>query len=153
MDTFYSRKFNQPISGTLSIEGLRLLWFMLTERNRRVEQILQELHYGWLISHLTQLWYSGWEYGPHQLWCRNCKKQQGIISPVKINDIEITGDWAMYKLPMVKLPLSGSLKCVYDNTRLNAAKLKVVRLCIREPSTQRNRWYFYWQAGTVGQGV
>jgi hypothetical protein len=54
------------------------------------------------------------------------RNNKGIISPVKINDIEITGDWAMYKLPMSETPVLSDLKNVkvYDNTPANAAKLK-----------------------------
>ena len=34
---------------------------------------------------------------------------KGIISPVVINDTEVTGNWEMYKLPMDKMPDTGKV--------------------------------------------
>ncbi len=124
----YSRKFNQPISGTLSIEGLRDFAVIYVngekvgELNRYYKNYTMEIDIPFnstldiLVENMGRI-----NYGAEIV-----RNNKGIISPVKINDIEITGDWAMYKLPMSETPVLSDLKNVkvYDNTPANAAKLK-----------------------------
>lgn len=102
----YSRKFNQPISGTLDIQGLRDYATVYVNGEKvaelsRVENkftcnidIPFNARLDILVENMGRI-----NYGEDII--HNLK---GIISPVKINDNEITGSWQMYRLPMDKVP-------------------------------------------------
>jgi beta-galactosidase len=103
----YSRKFTQPISGTLHLEGLRDYATIYVNGQRVGELNRQGNNFSCpidipfnarldiLVENLGRI-----NYGSEII--HNLK---GIISPVKIDDHEITGNWQMYKLPMDKVPV------------------------------------------------
>ncbi|HEX8019946.1 beta-galactosidase [Mucilaginibacter sp.] len=102
----YSRKFTQPINGTLNLEGLRdyatiyVNGEKVGELNRQSNKFTCPINIPFnarldiLVENLGRI-----NYGSEII--HNLK---GIISPVKIDDHEITGNWQMYKLPMDKVP-------------------------------------------------
>lgn len=102
----YSRKFNQPISGKLEIKGLRDFATVYVngekvgELNRYYKTYEMEIDIPFnatleiLVENMGRI-----NYGAEIV--NNLK---GIISPVTINGIEITGNWAMFGLPMEKMP-------------------------------------------------
>ena len=105
----YSRKFNQPINGTLNIEGLRDYATVYVNGEKVAElsrlqnaftcniEIPFNARLDILVENMGRI-----NYGEDII--HNLK---GIISPVKINDHEITGGWLMYRLPMDKVPSTG----------------------------------------------
>ena len=102
----YSKHFNQPTQGKLSIPGLRdyaLVYVngkKIGELNRMNNHFEMDVNIPFdgrldiLVENMGRI-----NYGSE---IPNNKK--GIISPVKINDFEITGGWQIYKLPMDKMP-------------------------------------------------
>ncbi|MGY0036730.1 hypothetical protein [Pedobacter sp. NJ-S-72] len=105
----YSRKFNQPVSGTLDLSGLRdyatvyVNGKKVAELNRQQNAFTCNIHIPFnarldiLVENMGRINYG--EDIVHNL--------KGIISPVKINDHEITGQWQMYRLPMDKVSAIG----------------------------------------------
>jgi len=124
----YTRHFNQPISGTLEIAGLRdyatvyVNGEKVGELNRNTKHYTLEIDVPFnatleiLVENMGRI-----NYGAEIV--HNTK---GIISPVKINDMEIVGDWSMYKLPMDKCPdLNQYAKTdVYENRTAKIQSLK-----------------------------
>ena len=102
----YSRRFNQPISGTLEIPGLRdyatiyIDGEKVGELNRNTQTYEMEIEVPFnatlqiLVENMGRI-----NYGSEIV--HNTK---GIISPVVINGQEITGNWEMYQLPMSQMP-------------------------------------------------
>ncbi|MBB4038296.1 beta-galactosidase [Dysgonomonas hofstadii] len=122
----YSRKFNQPTKGTLEIEGLRdyavvyLNGEKVGELNRYYQNYSMEIDIPFnsvleiLVENMGRI-----NYGAEIV--HNTK---GIISPVKINDVEIEGNWEMYCLPMDKEPVFDEIKAnVYKNTPAKTKRL------------------------------
>jgi len=120
----YSKQFNQPISGKLSIPGLRDYAVVYVdgekvgELNRYFKQYEMDIDIPFnstlqiLVENMGRI-----NYGAEII-----HNKKGIISPVKINDMEITGDWMMQGLPMDEAPnLPAAVKGlkVYDNTAAN----------------------------------
>jgi beta-galactosidase len=103
----YSRKFNQPISGTLNLKGLRDFATIyvngekVAELNRQQNKFTCSIDIPFnarldiLVENMGRI-----NYGAEII--HNLK---GIISPVMINDQEITGNWQMFKLPMNAAPV------------------------------------------------
>lgn len=106
----YSRKFTQPISGTLNLQGLRdyatiyVNGEKVAELNRQSNKFSCPINIPFnarldiLVENLGRINYGG----------EIIHNLKGIISPVKIDDHEITGSWQMYKLPMDKAPALGA---------------------------------------------
>lgn len=106
----YSRKFNQPVSGTLNLEGLRdyatiyINGEKVAELNRQSNKFSCPINIPFnarldiLVENLGRINYGG----------EIIHNLKGIISPVKVDDHEITGNWQMYKLPMDKAPALGA---------------------------------------------
>lgn len=124
----YTRHFNQPISGTLEVSGLRDYAIVyvngekIGELNRNAKHYTLDIDIPFnatleiLVENMGRI-----NYGAEIV--HNTK---GITSPVKINDMEIVGDWAMYKLPMDKCPdLNQYTKTdVYENSTAKIQSLK-----------------------------
>ncbi|MDR3119413.1 MAG: beta-galactosidase [Mediterranea sp.] len=124
----YKRHFNQPINGTLQIEGLRDYAIVYVngekvgELNRYFNKYTLDVNIPWngnleiLVENMGRI-----NYGSNIIYNR-----KGIISPVKIGDNIIEGEWEMIKLPMDKAPVISSTSAanVYDNTAPNAETLK-----------------------------
>lgn len=119
----YSRRFNQPISGTLEIPGLRdyAVVYMDGEKvgvlNRNTQTYSMEIEIPFnstlqiLVENMGRI-----NYGSEIV-----HNKKGIISPVKIAGMEITGSWKMVQLPMSEAPVPANLR---DNTSVEADKLK-----------------------------
>ncbi len=124
----YSRKFNQPISGTLDVSGLRdyavvyINGEKVGELNRYYNNYTIEIDVPFnstleiLVENMGRI-----NYGPEIV---NNKK--GIISPVKINNIEIEGNWEMYTLPMQEAPNLYNIKKndVFENVPAKTKQLQ-----------------------------
>jgi len=124
----YTRHFNQPINGTLEVTGLRDYAVVYVngekvgELNRNTKHYTLDIDVPFnatleiLVENMGRI-----NYGAEIV--HNTK---GIISPVRINDMEIVGDWSMYKLPMDKYPdLSQYAKTdVYENKTDKIQSLK-----------------------------
>lgn len=102
----YSRTFTQPIQGTLQVNGLRdyaLVYVngkKVGELNRQAKKYTLDIDIPFngrldlLVENMGRV-----NYGANIV-----NSTKGIITPVLINDFEITGDWKMYKLPFSKAP-------------------------------------------------
>lgn len=115
----YSRKFNQPINGTLEISGLRDYAVVYVngekvgELNRYYNNYSMDIDVPFnstleiLVENMGRI-----NYGPEIV-----NNTKGIISPVKINDINIEGNWEMYKFPMNTVPDFSTIRKsdVYEN--------------------------------------
>ncbi len=103
----YSRHFKNAIKGKLEINGLRD--YAIVYVNQKKASVLNRYHNNYscdmdipanatldiLVENMGRI-----NYGAEII--HNLK---GIISPVKIDDKEITGDWKMYKFPMDHEPV------------------------------------------------
>lgn len=123
----YTRHFNQPISGTLEIPGLRdyAVVYVDGEKvgvlNRNTQTYSMEIDVPFnstleiLVENMGRI-----NYGSEIV--HNTK---GIISPVTIAGKEISGGWNMYRLPMSEAPdLQALKKNVYATGSAQANKLK-----------------------------
>lgn len=123
----YTRHFNQPISGTLEIPGLRdyAVVYIDGEKagvlNRNTQTYSMEIDVPFnatlqiLVENMGRINYGS-------LITENNK---GIISPITIAGKKITGGWNMYKLPMDQAPDCDKMgSCTYMNSTAQGAKLK-----------------------------
>ena len=123
----YTRRFNQPISGTLEIPGLRdyAVVYVDGEKagvlNRNTQTYSMEINVPFnatlqiLVENMGRINYGS-------LITENNK---GIISPVTIAGKNITGGWHMYKLPMDQMPDCTKMgSCAYTNDTAHGARLK-----------------------------
>jgi beta-galactosidase len=102
----YSKTFTQPIQGILQINGLRdyALVYVNGKKagvlNRQDKKYTLEVNISFngrldiLVENMGRI-----NYGADIV-----NSTKGIISPVTINDFEITGGWKMYSLPFDKVP-------------------------------------------------
>ena len=102
----YSKRFNQPICGTLDVSGLRDYAIVYVngekvgELNRYDKKYTMQINIPFnstlqiLVENMGRI-----NYGSEIV---NNKK--GIISSIKIDNMEIDGNWEMYKLPMDEVP-------------------------------------------------
>jgi len=102
----YSRKFNQPISGTLKIEGLRdyATVYVNGEKVGELNRLQNNFECNVDIPFNARLDILVENMGRINYGEDIVHNLKGIISPVRINDNEITGNWEMYRLPMDKVP-------------------------------------------------
>jgi len=117
----YERNFNQPISGTLEIKGLRdyavvyVNGKQIGELNRYFKNYSMEINIPFnaklsiLVENMGRI-----NYGAQIIY-----NTKGIISPVTINGVEIDDDWEMTQLPMEQTPPMNFLQ----NTTANAQTL------------------------------
>lgn len=97
----YRRHFNQPISGTLDLSGLRdyatvyIDGEKIGELNRYYKNYTMEIDipFNSTLEILVENW------GRINYGSQINENTKGIISPLKINGSEILGDWEMIKLP------------------------------------------------------
>lgn len=123
----YTRKFNQPITGTLEIPGLRDYAVVYVDgekvgvlnRNTQTYSMEIEIPFNATLQLLVE------NMGRINYGSEIVHNKKGIISPVKIAGMEINGGWNMYQLPMSEVPVLSELKGnVYNNTPAEVAKLK-----------------------------
>ncbi|AKD02294.1 beta-galactosidase [Pontibacter korlensis] len=102
----YSKRFNQPVQGKLQVKGLRDFATVYVNGRKVGELNRQENKYEMDI----QIPFNGTlellveNMGRINYGAEIVHNTKGIISPVMINDFEITGSWSMYKLPFDKVP-------------------------------------------------
>jgi len=102
----YSRKFNEAASGILDLKGLRdyaLIYVngqKVAELNRQMNQFSSPINIpaGATLAILVE------NMGRINYGAEIVHNLKGIISPVLINNTPVTGNWAMYQLPMGKAP-------------------------------------------------
>lgn len=123
----YSRHFNQPISGTLEIPGLRDYAIVYVDgekvgelnRNTKTYSMDIEVPFNATLQILVE------NMGRINYGSEIVHNNKGIISPVTIAGKEISGGWEMRGLPMDKMPdfsqLTGN---VAENNASGVAKLK-----------------------------
>lgn len=124
----YTRRFNQPISGTLEITGLRDYAVVYVDgekvgvlnRNTQTYSMEIEVPFNATLQILVE------NMGRINYGSEIVHNTKGIISPVTIAGKEITGGWAMYKLPMDQAPELDKLprNLVYTSGSAQAGKLK-----------------------------
>jgi beta-galactosidase len=127
----YRRKFNSPISGTLNLQGLRdyaLVYVngkKVAELNRQQDnfscniQIPANGQLDILVENMGRI-----NYGSEII--NNLK---GLISAVKINNMAITGNWKMYRMPMNKIPALGhKFICINGNPTIYQGSFKVTHI-------------------------
>ena len=116
---WYSKKFKQPISGTLELKGLRdyaivyVNGVKVAELNRYYKKYDCTIDVPFnatldiIVENMGRI-----NYGADII-----NSTKGIISPVIINGQTITGDWNMYQLPMDVVP---NLTDVKNNAKVGA---------------------------------
>jgi beta-galactosidase len=123
----YSRNFNQPISGSLEIDGLRdyALVYVDSEKAGELNRYFKNYSMDIDIPFNSELQILVENMGRINYGANIIHNTKGIISPVKINGMEIEGDWEMLSIPMDKAPeLNQAPKStVFDNTEKNAQAL------------------------------
>lgn len=123
----YTRHFNQPISGTLEISGLRDYAVVYVDgekigvlnRNTKTYSMEIDIPFNATLQILVE------NMGRINYGSEIVHNTKGIISPVTVAGKEITGGWNMYRLPMDKCPVLGGVGGnVYKNTPLQATQFK-----------------------------
>lgn len=124
----YTRHFNQPISGTLQIDGLRDYAVVYVDgekvgvlnRNTQTYSLDIEVPFNATLQILVE------NMGRINYGSEIVHNNKGIISPITIAGKEITGGWNMYKLPMSEMPdlstMGGNVTCAANSAK--AAGLK-----------------------------
>lgn len=123
----YKKHFNQPISGTLKINGLRDYAIIYAndekvgELNRYFNQdsIDVEIPFNSTLEILVE------NMGRINYGSEIVHNTKGIISPVVINGMEIEGDWQMYQIPMDEVPDFSKMQknSVFGNAEAVAKRL------------------------------
>ncbi|GAB3736650.1 glycoside hydrolase family 35 protein [Spirosoma lituiforme] len=102
----YSRRFTQPTQGTLKLEGLRDFATVYVNGKKvgelnRIEKQYElpiDIPFNSTLEILVE------NMGRINYGANINQNTKGIISPVIINDQEITGDWQMIRLPFSEVP-------------------------------------------------
>ncbi len=110
----YRKRFTQPVSGNLKIEGLRDYAVVyvngkkIGELNRvfNTYELPVTIPFNGMLEILVE------NMGRINYGAEIVHNKKGIISPVLLNDFEITGGWEMYRMPMDQSPevKAGSVK-------------------------------------------
>lgn len=102
----YSKRFNQPIKGKLVIDGLRDYALVYVNGNKvgELNRVNNKFDIEVNIPFSGRLDILVENMGRINYGAAITNNSKGIISPVKINNYEISGDWEMYKIPMDKAP-------------------------------------------------
>ena len=103
----YSKRFTQPIQGALQVKGLRDYAVVYVDGKKvavlnRVNKeytATVDIPFNGTLEILVE------NMGRINYGSEIVHNNKGIISPVLINDMEITGGWNMYKLPFDKAPV------------------------------------------------
>lgn len=103
---WYSRKFNQPISGKLALKGLRdyALIYVNGTKVAELNSYYQKYECDIDIPFNATLDIIVENMGRINYGANLVNSSKGIISPVIINGQTITGNWDSYKLPMDVAP-------------------------------------------------
>lgn len=124
----YSRHFNQPISGTLAVPGLRDYAVVYIDgekvgelnRNTRTYEMEIDVPFNATLQILVE------NMGRINYGSEIVHNNKGIVSPVTIAGQEINGNWEMYGLPMSEAPDFARLGSgnVFKNGSSQANRLK-----------------------------
>ncbi|WP_294957416.1 beta-galactosidase family protein [uncultured Flavobacterium sp.] len=103
----YRKRFTQPISGKLKIDGLRdfatvyVNGVKVGELNRVFKnyELTVSIPFNGILEILVE------NMGRINYGAEIVHNTKGIISPVFINEYEISGGWEMYKMPMNEVPV------------------------------------------------
>ena len=123
----YTRHFNQPISGTLKIPGLRDYAVVyingtkigILDRNTKTYSMEIDIPFDATLQILVE------NMGRINYGAEIIHNTKGIISPVTIAGEKITGEWNMYRLPMNEVPdINKFKKYTYSNTPTQTDQLK-----------------------------
>ena len=124
----YSRHFNQPISGTLAIPGLRDYAVIYIDgekvgeliRNTQTYEMEIEVPFNATLQILVE------NMGRINYGSEIVHNTKGIISPITIAEQPISGNWEMYQLPMSVVPDFRKLGInnVFKNGSSQANRLK-----------------------------
>lgn len=152
----YSRHFNQPISGTLSIPGLRDYAIVYVdgekvgELNRNTQTYDMEINVPFnatlqiLVENMGRI-----NYGSEIVY-----NTKGIISPITIANQEITGNWEMYQLPMSEMPdLSKMGRATITNSASQAKRLQGCPALYEGTFTIDETGDTFIDMGTWGKGI
>jgi beta-galactosidase len=102
----YRKRFTQPVSGTLKVDGLRDYAVVYVDGKKAGElnrifknyEINVEIPFNGTLELLVE------NMGRINYGAEIVHNKKGIISPVFINEFEISGDWEMYGMPMDQAP-------------------------------------------------
>ena len=102
----YRKHFTQPVSGTLTVDGLRDFAVVYVdgkkvgELNRCLNQyeINVTIPFNGMLEILVE------NMGRINYGAEIVHNRKGIISPVMLNGFEISGGWEMYGMPLEKVP-------------------------------------------------
>ena len=102
----YRKRFTQPVSGNLKIDGLRDFAVVYVdgkkvgELNRGFNQyeLAVSIPFNGMLEVLVE------NMGRINYGAEIVHNKKGIISPIQLNDFEISGGWEMYQMPMDKVP-------------------------------------------------
>lgn len=102
----YTRHFNQPISGTLDLSGLRdyATVYIDGERVGELNRVFNRYTMEIDIPFNSTLQILVENFGRINYGSEIIHNTKGIIKPVLINGNEITGDWKHYLLPFNQMP-------------------------------------------------
>ncbi|MGV8094744.1 MAG: beta-galactosidase [Mangrovibacterium sp.] len=110
----YRKRFTQPISGTLKVEGLRDYAVVYVDGKKigELNRIFKDYEIGVDIPFNGILELLVENMGRINYGAEIIHNKKGIISPVFLNDFEISGGWEMYKMPMDEAPVvkNGTVK-------------------------------------------
>lgn len=102
----YRKRFTQPISGNLKIKGLRdfAVVYINGVKSGELNRVFNKYELNVSIPFNGILEILVENMGRINYGAEIVHNTKGIISPVFINDYEISGGWEMYKMPMDQAP-------------------------------------------------
>jgi len=111
----YRRHFNQPIKGELKITGIRdyAIVYVNGKKAGELNRVFEKDSMNVDIPFNSTLDILVENMGRINYGSQITENLKGIISPVKINGIEITDNWEMFKLPMSEMPKLADFKSSY----------------------------------------
>jgi beta-galactosidase len=125
----YSKRFTQPVQGTLQVKGLRdyaVVYVdgkkvaVLDRMNKQYTATI-DIPFNSTLDILVE------NMGRINYGSEIVHNTKGIISPVLINDREITGGWHMYKLPFDKAPVVKTGKQAAGRAAIYSGKFTVTK--------------------------
>jgi|SRR5665648_4323 len=102
----YRKRFTQPVSGTLKIAGLRdyAVIYVNGTKVGELNRVFNQYELPVTIPFSGMLEILVENMGRINYGAEIIHNTKGIISPVSLNDFEISGNWEMYKMPMNEAP-------------------------------------------------
>ena len=152
----YTRHFNQPISGTLEIPGLRDYAVVyingtkigILDRNAKTYSMEIDIPFDATLQILVE------NMGRINYGSEIIHNTKGIISPVTIAGEKITGEWNMYRLPMNEVPDINKLKkYTYSNTPTQIDKLKKLPVLYEGTFTLKETGDTFINMEKYGKGI